>query len=67
MFVWRVMRNPLFLLLTFSVVTSRTSMRGMGLLLPAAGEALGLDRNTSVYLITIMSVADFCSRFSLYK
>ena len=29
-FVWKVLANPLFLLLTFSVVTGRTAMRAFG-------------------------------------
>jgi len=58
----RVMKNPLFLVLTFSVVTSWTSLRGMGTLLPAFGESIGLGEELSVYLVSIMSIADFCSR-----
>jgi len=61
-FIWKVLKNPLFLLLTFSVITSRTSLRGMGTLLPAFGESIGLDKETSVYLVSIMSVADFGGR-----
>jgi len=34
----------------------------MGTLLPAFGESIGLDKETSVYLVSIMSVADLCGR-----
>ena len=78
--VFKVLANPLFLLLTFSVVTGRTAMRAFGMLVflnfflnflfffifgmlvPAFGESLGLDKETSTYLLTIMGVADFMSR-----
>ena len=60
--VFKVLANPLFLLLTFSVVTGRTAMRAFGMLVPAFGESLGLDKETSTYLLTIMAVADFISR-----
>ena len=65
-FVWRVLSNPLFLMLTFSVVTTRTAMRAFGMLVPAFGESLGMGREESTYLLTIMSVADFLSRWSLF-
>lgn len=61
-FVWRVLANPLFLMLTFSVVTARTAMRAFGMLVPAFGESLGMGKEESTYLLTIMSVADFLSR-----
>ena len=61
-FVWKVLANPLFLLLTFSVVTGRTAMRAFGMLVPAFGESLGLGKETSTYLLTIMAIADFISR-----
>ena len=32
------------------------------MLVPAFGESLGLDKETSTYLLTIMGVADFMSR-----
>ena len=60
--MFKVLANPLFLLLTFSVVTGRTAMRAFGMLVPAFGESLGLDKETSTYLLTIMAVADFISR-----
>ena len=78
--VFKVLANPLFLLLTFSVVTGRTAMRAFGMLVflnfflnflfffifgmlvPAFGESLGLDKETSAYLLTIMAAADFISR-----
>ena len=61
-FVWKVLANPLFLLLTFSVVTGRTAMRAFGMLVPAFGESLGLGKERSTYLLTIMAIADFISR-----
>ena len=66
-FVWKVLANPLFLLLTFSVVTGRTAMRAFGMLVPAFGESLGLGKETSTYLLTIMAVADFISRFKVHQ
>ena len=63
-FVWKVLANPLFLLLTFSVVTGRTAMRAFGMLVPAFGESLGLGKERSTYLLTIMAIADFISRFT---
>ena len=62
-FVGKVLANPLFLLLTFSVVTGRTAMRAFGMLVPAFGESLGLGKETSTYLLTIMAIADFISRY----
>ena len=62
-FVGKVLTNPLFLLLTFSVVTGRTAMRAFGMLVPAFGESLGLGKETSTYLLTIMAIADFISRY----
>ena len=61
-FVWKGLANPLFLLLTFSVVTGRTAMRAFGMLVPAFGESLGLGKERSTYLLTIMAIADFISR-----
>ena len=63
-FVWKVLANPLFLLLTFSVVTGRTAMRAFGMLVPAFGESLGLGKETSTYLLAIMAIADFISRYN---
>ena len=50
---------------TIRVAVYRTSLRGMGTLLPAFGESIGLDNETSVYLVSIMSLADFSGRCSL--
>jgi len=47
---------------TIRVAVYRTSLRGMGTLLPAFGESIGLDNETSVYLVSIMSLADFSGR-----
>ena len=37
----------------------------MGTLLPAFGESIGLEEELSVYLVSIMSIADFCGRYVL--
>ena len=77
-FIWKVLRNPLFILLTVSVIMGRweqyrdnyelvfflrTAMRGFGMIVPAFGESIGLSKENSTYLLTAMSVADFCSRY----
>jgi len=64
-FIWKVLRNPLFILLSVSAIMGRTGMRGFGMIVPAFGESIGLSKENSTYLITVMSIADFLTRLFL--
>jgi len=64
-FIWKVLKNPLFIVLTVSVIMGRTGMRGFGMIVPAFGESIGLSKENSTYLITAMSISDFLTRLFL--